>query len=140
MSFRVLINFFWLNNLFWLNDSLWLCVKQCALLSYINFISSISLRRRLVSSVLSALFKDVDREVLYALINLSIEISQILSDILLLLSISYVMSMNSSSSLEAHFSSKLTESSLFLLYVCSSSKWTSCVICTLSVHELRMQY
>ena len=55
-------------------------------------------------SVLSALFKGVDREVLYALVNLSIEMFQMLSDILLLLNISCVMLTNSSSSLEAHFS------------------------------------
>ena len=76
-----------------------------------------------MSSVLSALFKDINREVLYVLIDLSIEMSQTLSDILLLLNVSYIISTNSSSSLEAHFSFlKLTESSLFLLYVCSSLK------------------
>ena len=76
-----------------------------------------------MSSVLSASPKDVDSEVLYALISLSIEIFQTSSDVSLLLNISCVMSMNSSLSLEAHFSfSKFAESSSFLSYVCSSLK------------------
>ena len=75
-----------------------------------------------MSSVLSTLSKGVDSEVLYAFINLSIEIFQTLSDVSLLLNISCVMSTNSSLSLEAHFSFlKSAESNLFLLYVYSVS-------------------
>ena len=76
-----------------------------------------------MSSVLSASSKGVDSEVLYALVDLSIEMSQTLLNISLLLNISCVMSMNSSSSLEAHsLFLKLTESSSFLSYVYSSLK------------------